>query len=58
VSEGATGESVKRIQERLGIAVTGTFDAATAAAVKRFKTTNGFNQDATVGPKVWEKLFQ
>jgi hypothetical protein len=54
---GATGSAVKALQEKLGVPVTGTFDAATGAAVKKFKNANGLGTDQNVGPKVWARLF-
>lgn len=57
VQKGATGDVVKAIQQKLGVAVTGTFDDATEKAVKTYKNSNGFQNDGIVGPKVWEKLF-
>ena len=57
LTTGATGDAVKALQEKLGVAVTGTFDAATGAAVKKFKNANGLGNDEIAGPKVWAKLF-
>ena len=54
---GSTGDAVKALQEKLGVAVTGTFDKATGAAVKKYKTANGLASDGIAGPKVWTKLF-
>jgi peptidoglycan hydrolase-like protein with peptidoglycan-binding domain len=57
LQEGSTGEAVKLVQEKLGIPVTGTYDASTVVAIKKFKGANGLNVDAITGPKVWAKLF-
>jgi hypothetical protein len=58
VTTGSTGNAVKAIQTKLGLTpVDGDFGAKTAAAVKKFKTSNGLPQDSIVGPKVWAKLF-
>ena len=57
LTTGAKGPAVNALQEKLGVPVTGTFDAATGAAVKKFKNTNGLGNDQIAGPKVWKKLF-
>ena len=57
LTAGATGAAVKALQEKLGVPATGTFDAATGAAVKKFKSANGLGTDEAAGPKVWAKLF-
>jgi len=58
ITNGSKGEAVKAIQEKLGITpVDGDFGDKTAAAVKKFKMSNGMQQDSIVGPKVWAKLF-
>ena len=55
---GSAGDAVKALQAKLGVAVTGTFDKATEAAVKTYKTANGLASDGVAGPKVWTKLFK
>lgn len=57
LTAGASGDAVKALQEKLGVPVTGTFDAATGAAVKKFKNANGLGTDEVAGPKVWARLF-
>lgn len=58
ITNGSKGEAVKAIQTKLGITpADGDFGDKTAAAVKKFKTSNGMQQDSIVGPKVWAKLF-
>jgi hypothetical protein len=57
LTAGASGDAVKALQEKLGVPVTGTFDAATGAAVKKFKNANGLGNDQNAGPKVWARLF-
>ena len=54
---GSTGAAVKALQEKLGVPATGTFDAATGAAVKKFKNANGLGNDENAGQKVWARLF-
>src|SRR5688572_29995592 len=57
---GSTGQEVRNIQAALKITVTGTFDTATANAVKAFQTKMGFtgkNVDGIVGPMTMAKLI-
>ncbi len=59
---GSTGEAVKVLQRLLnekrfaGIAVTGTFDAPTSAAVKTFQSHIGMTVHGNVGPVTWRNL--
>ena len=57
LQQGSTGAAVKLVQKKLGISVTGTYDAATVRAIKKFKNANGLNVDGITGRKVWAKLF-
>ena len=58
LTEGATGDAVKAVQEKLGIApADGNFGPSTTAAVKAFKAKNGLKEDGVVGSKVWDLLF-
>jgi peptidoglycan hydrolase-like protein with peptidoglycan-binding domain len=54
---GATGELVNLIQSKAGTAVTGTYDAATEAAVRAFQRTHGLVPDGIVGPRTWATLL-
>jgi peptidoglycan hydrolase-like protein with peptidoglycan-binding domain len=62
VSQGATGDVVKRLQRALrrtsdiGLAVDGDFGPATEAAVKEFQGGNGLTVDGIVGPATWNAL--
>ncbi|HET7499511.1 MAG TPA: peptidoglycan-binding protein [Kofleriaceae bacterium] len=56
-SAGDTGPHVRGLQRRLGIAQTGTFDAATDAAVKKFQAARGLVVDGEVGPKTIAALW-
>lgn len=55
---GSTGEAVSYLQSRLGIAVTGKFDAATKAAVIKFQKTRKeiTKPDGIVGNLTWKAL--
>jgi hypothetical protein len=53
---GSTGEAVREVQKKIGIAVTGTFDGATEAAVRQFQRDNGLVPDGIVGPRSWATL--
>ena len=53
---GATGELVKKIQTKLGIAASGSFDGATEAAVRQFQSKHGLVPDGIVGPRTWAAL--
>lgn len=53
---GDTGEPVKRVQTKVGVAATGTFDAATEAAVRQFQRDQGLVPDGIVGPRTWAVL--
>lgn len=54
---GATGDLVKEIQNKVGIATTGTFDAVTEAAVREFQQEHGLVPDGIVGPRTWATLL-
>lgn len=49
VRKGDSGEPVRSVQSRLGLAVTGSFDAGTAAAVAAFQRRHGLAVDGIVG---------
>jgi len=53
---GATGNRVKWVQRRLGVAATGTFDQATAQALRAFKQRNGLPATDLVGPRTFAFL--
>ena len=60
---GATGEEVTKVQAKLGVTQSSTYDAATAQAVRTFQTKNKdasgapLKVDGIVGPKTREALF-
>jgi len=50
---GATGDLVKEIQTNVGVTVSGTFDANTEAALRKFQRDHGLVPDGIVGPRTW-----
>lgn len=55
--QGARGDDVKLLQEKLGMASDGVFGPATDAAVRAFQASHGLAADGAVGPKTWEALL-
>jgi len=51
------GEEVKKLQQKLGLKESGSFDAQTEKKVKEWQTTNGLKSDGVVGPVTWKKMF-
>ena len=49
----ATGDLVRELQTKLGIAVSGSFDAVTEAAVRQFQRDHALVPDGIVGPRTW-----
>jgi GH25 family lysozyme M1 (1,4-beta-N-acetylmuramidase) len=54
--QGQTGERVRWAQRRLGMAVTGTFDADMANRVKAFQASAQVAVDGAIGPKTFAPL--
>lgn len=54
---GSTGDDVKKLQAKLGLAADGSFGPKTADAVKSWQTANGLTADGVVGPATWAKMF-
>jgi peptidoglycan hydrolase-like protein with peptidoglycan-binding domain len=63
INQGATGPAVRALQvqlnekRRLSLPVNGTFDAATASAVRTFQEHAGIGVDGIVGPATWRNLL-
>ena len=57
LGRGDTGEFVKELQAKIGIAVTGTFDGETEAAVRQYQCNHALVPDGIVGPRTWATLF-
>ena len=55
---GSTGEPVNDVQRKLGVTASGTFDAATEAAVRQFQRNHGLLPDGIVGPRTWATLLE
>jgi len=55
--KGSSGEDVKRLQEKLGLKVDGSFGPATEDKVKEWQASNGLTADGVVGSVTWGKLF-
>jgi tetratricopeptide (TPR) repeat protein len=54
---GAQGDEVKAVQEKLGVATSGEFDAKTQKAVREFQSRNNLKADGTIGPRTFARLF-
>ena len=53
---GAKNGIVRYLQTSLGIPVTGVYDAATIAAVKKLQAAKGLKADGLAGPLTWEHV--
>ncbi|MGI9384862.1 MAG: peptidoglycan-binding domain-containing protein [Methyloligellaceae bacterium] len=53
---GTRGDTVKAMQEKLGIDADGKFGSGTEKAVEAFQTENGLKADGMVGPDTLAKL--
>ena len=54
--KGATGERVKWVQRRLGVAQSGTYDDATVAKIQDLQKQNNIDGDGTIGPQTFALL--
>lgn len=63
LAKGSSGELVKKVQQRLADLcyyagpVSGSYQAKTQDAVKRFQAQNGLGADGVVGEMTWNMLF-
>jgi len=57
LKRGSTGQAVKALQERLGLATDGKFGPQTDNAVRSFQTAQRLTVDGIVGPSTWSALF-
>ena len=52
----SSGELVKKVQAKVGVAADGIFGPKTEAAVRAFQSAHGLDPDGIVGPKTWRAL--
>jgi len=57
LKNGSSGEDVKKLQTKLGLAADGAFGPGTEAKVKAWQTANGLTADGIVGDGTWAKMF-
>lgn len=51
------GEGVRKVQERLGVSVTGEYDGDTLVAVQGFQKDRGEAMTGVVDAATWQELF-
>jgi putative chitinase len=54
---GSTGDTVKAVQEFLGIGADGIFGRGTKRAIKQWQASKGLTADGVVGPATLKKMF-
>lgn len=54
---GSKGDSVKKMQAKLGLTADGDFGPGTEAALKKWQAANGLTADGIAGPKTLAKLL-
>jgi putative chitinase len=57
LKNGSNGDDVKKLQEKLGLKVDGSFGPGTEKAVKEWQSKNGLTADGVIGDVSWSKLF-
>lgn len=57
LKNGSKGEDVKKLQEKLGLSVDGSFGPGTEKVVKEWQSKNGLKADGIIGDSSWSKLF-
>lgn len=55
---GSTGETVRAVQDKLGITSDGVFGPGTERAIRDWQTANGLTADGIVGPKSLAVMFK
>lgn len=55
---GSTGETVRAVQDKLGITADGVFGPGTERAIRDWQTANGLTADGIVGPKSLAVMFK
>jgi peptidoglycan hydrolase-like protein with peptidoglycan-binding domain len=56
LTPGTVGESVKKLQQALGVTADGRFGPATQKALREFQTKNGLDADGLAGPATLAKM--
>jgi murein L,D-transpeptidase YcbB/YkuD len=56
LAPGTVGESVKKLQQALGVAADGRFGPATQKALREFQSKNGLDADGLAGPATLAKM--
>jgi peptidoglycan hydrolase-like protein with peptidoglycan-binding domain len=56
LKRGLSGEPVRRLQQKLGVAVDGEFGPATETALKAWQTKNGLAADGVAGPDTFTAM--
>jgi murein L,D-transpeptidase YcbB/YkuD len=56
LAPGTVGESVKKLQQALGVAADGRFGPATQKALREFQSKNGLDADGLAGPATLAKI--
>lgn len=56
LQRGAKGDLVSQVQAKLNVAVTGTFDGVTEAAVREFQRDKELVPDGIIGPRTWASI--
>jgi putative chitinase len=54
---GSRGDTVRAVQQKLGLTADGAFGPGTERAVKSWQTANGLTADGVVGPRTLAKMF-
>ena len=57
LKRGDNNESVKKLQQKLGLEPIGNYGPKTEEAVKAFQSKNGLTADGIVGPTTWAKIM-